>query len=320
MFFIAPPAAMSIRREHKHLSSGSGESYTTTGVRGRSSLLIRVADPPPPPLPGSVAISRPEMLRHVAISSYSSRPPYSQTIPSTCRGMFHPTAGTCPPCVLVCYRKTHTILVQSLQGVTVGVTAGCSAFRRLCCPHQRFRKHFGSYKCCRFGLNRRSHRGRTNTRDNVSSSHSICAMASSRSACNRLQKVFTRCVPVLGGGLLSSGVGRFHVSYSASISNRHRTTAPTMSACSKLQQLYTGCVAVLSDALLCPGAGRVGVSTNWTVTGCVPALGGGLSCLRGWQGRRFREPVDHQLCFTAVFHSMSGEITLHLRHLLANLG
>ena len=75
-----------------------------------------------------------------------------------------------------------------------------------------------------------------------------------------------------------SGVGRFHVSYSASISNHHHTTVSTMSACSRLQQLYTGCVPTLGGGLPCHGVGRVGVFMNRLITGCIPALGGGLLC------------------------------------------
>ena len=40
----------------------------------------------------------------------------------------------------------------------------------------------------------------------------------------------------------------------------------------------TGCVPALGGGLPCPGVGIVSVSTNRSVTGCVPALSGGLPC------------------------------------------
>ena len=71
---------------------------------GRSSLLIRVADPPPriscrfPP--GDVP------QQHGARSSCNCRPPSPPIIPAKCTGMSHPIRGTCRGHP-ICYRKRH---------------------------------------------------------------------------------------------------------------------------------------------------------------------------------------------------------------------
>ena len=83
--------------------AGNGGQSTATGSGGRSLLLIRVADPPPPRtshhFPAGDALWPP-----VAKSSYTDHPPSPPTIPATC-GMLRPTAGTCSLRDPVCHRK-----------------------------------------------------------------------------------------------------------------------------------------------------------------------------------------------------------------------
>ena len=105
---------MSNRRGHKRLIPGSGESYTTTRVRGRSSLLIRVADPPPPPLPGSVAVARLEAFRcdtlrdHHVIGAHLLRRPSRQYV----RECFIQFRAPAHPVAWFATGKSH-IVVQS---------------------------------------------------------------------------------------------------------------------------------------------------------------------------------------------------------------
>ena len=110
-----PPAVMSNCRGHKRLIPGSGESYTTTRVRGRSSLLIRVADPP---LPGSVAVARLEAFRcdtlrdHHVIGAHLLRRPSRQYV----RECFIQFRAPAHPVAWFATGKSH-IVVQSRRVV-----------------------------------------------------------------------------------------------------------------------------------------------------------------------------------------------------------